>query len=203
MTFTNIAAFLSTALAIYCTYPYIRAILTGKTKPHQLSWLVFVIMNGIVLFSQYFSGGRGSVLISLVFFIGSAIVFLLSLQWGTRDTSRWDRLLFLFALATIVIWFFTKSNEVAIWLTLLIDLAATTMIILKIRTAPHSEDPYPWALAAAAYVFTCLTLVGKPVSILYVRPVYGLVCCGALVAGIYYFKRKATRRLARTSPLEV
>jgi hypothetical protein len=30
-----------------CTIPYIRSIINGKTKPHQLSWLVFSIMNGV------------------------------------------------------------------------------------------------------------------------------------------------------------
>lgn len=189
MNFINIAAFLSTALAIYCTVPYIQAILKGKTKPHQLSCLVFVIVDGIVLFSQYFSGGRESILISLIFFIGGLIIFLLSLKWGTRDSSKWDWLLFFFALSAIVIWCLTQSNEVAIWLTLLIDLAATAMIILKVKSEPHSEDPYPWVLAATAYVFSCLTLIGQPLGILYVRPAFGLIGNAALAAFIYFSRK--------------
>jgi len=98
MNFINISAFLSTVLGIYSTIPYVFAILKGKTKPHQLSWLVFVIMNGIVLFSQFLAGGRESILITLTFFIGSLIIFLLSLKYGVRESSRWDKTLFLFAL---------------------------------------------------------------------------------------------------------
>src|SRR5690348_18206691 len=41
------------SLGIYCEVPYVLAILNGKTKPHQFSWLVFVIMNGIVTLSQF------------------------------------------------------------------------------------------------------------------------------------------------------
>ncbi len=197
----SVSAFLSTALAIYCTVPYIQAILKKRTKPHQLSWLVFVIMNGIVFFSQYFAGGRASVLISLTFFVGSLIIFLLSLKYGIRDSSRWDRLLFVFTLYTIGIWYITKSNATAIWLTLIIDLAATTMTILKIKAEPNSEDPLPWTVAVVAYVFTILTLIGKPLSILYVRPFYGLIGDVALVAFIYFWKFKAKRRI-ETSPLE-
>jgi hypothetical protein len=200
--FTDVAAFLSTALAIYCTVPYIQAILKGKTKPHQLSWLVFVIVDGIVLFSQYLSGGRESILISLTFFIGGVIIFLLSLKWGTRDSSKWDWFLFLFALSAIVIWCWTRSNDVAIWLTLLIDLAASAMIILKVKSEPHSEDPYPWVLAAAAYVFSCLTLVGQPLGILYVRPAFGLISNAAL-AGFIYLSRKRMARSVEISPLEL
>src|SRR5258706_8638907 len=202
MHFTAIAAFLSTTLAIYCTIPYIQAILKKKTKPHQLSWLVFVIMNGIVFFSQYFAGGRASVLISLAFFIGSFIIFLLSLKFGIRNSSKWDKSLFAFALCTIIIWYLTKSNTVAIWLTLLIDLAATTMTILKIKAEPHSEDPLPWTIASVAYVFTILTLVGQPLNILYVRPLYGLLGDIALVIFIYIWRAKAPTK-PQTSPLEI
>lgn len=188
MKLTDIAAIISTILGIYASVPYILSILNGKTKPHQLSWLVFVIMNGIVFFSQYFIGGRGSVLITLTFFIGSAIIFLLSLKFGVRDSSKWDRLLFSFAIFTIIIWVLTKSNAVAIWLTVLIDLAATSMIILKVKATPQSEDPYPWVIGTIAYVFTLLTLVDKPLSILYVRPLYGLIGDAAIVGFIYFWR---------------
>ena len=201
MNLVTISAFLSTALAIYCTFPYIDAIVKGKTKPHQLTWLVFVIMNGIVLFSQYFSGGRESILISLIFFIGSLIILLLSLKYGLHDSSRWDRFLFLFALITIVIWYITRSNATAIWLTLIIDLAATSMTILKIKAQPYSEDPTAWSIASVAYIFTILTLWGKPLSILYVRPLYGLLGDVALVAFIYLWRKKSKKRI-ETSPLE-
>lgn len=103
VTLVDTAALLSTVLAISCIAPYVRAVLNGRTKPHQLSWLVLVIMNGIVCLSQYLEGARESVLISFAFFTSSAIIFILSLTRGTRDTSRWDRLLFVFASITIVL----------------------------------------------------------------------------------------------------
>lgn len=195
--------FISTAIAVYCTIPYIIAVIKRQTVPHQLSWLVFVIMNGIVLFSQYLEGGRQSILIALTFFIGSLIVFLMSLKYGTRDTSKWDKALFCFALATIVVWLLTKSNVLAIWLTVLIDVAATSMMILKLRTQPNSEAPLPWILAILAYVFACLSLIGTSSTILYVRPVFGgFVCNGALLIAIYYY-RKRGKASSDISPAEL
>ena len=152
-------------------------------------------MNGIVFFSQFFAGGRASVLISLTFFIGSSIIFLLSLKYGVRDSSKWDRGLFAFALGVIVIWFLTKNNALAIWLTILIDLSSTTMMVLKIKADPSSEDPLPWFIGGIAYVFTCLTLVGQPVSILYVRPMYGLFIDMFTVAVIYFWRGKAAKKI--------
>jgi len=203
MEFAKVAGFLSTILAMYCVVPYVLAIIKGKTKPHQLSWFVSAIMNGIAFFSQYFSGGRQSTLISLIFFIGSTIILLLSLKYGVRDTSKWDRLLFGLALLTIVIWLITRRNDVAIWLTLVIDIFATGMIALKVRAEPHSEAPLPWALAAIAYVFALLSLAGARLSILYVRPTYGLVCNFTLMMTIYYYRRKKRASPVEVSPAEI
>lgn len=191
--FSDAMGIVAGVIGAYSSVPYITAILKGRTKPHQFSWLVFVIMNGIVLLSQFLEGARGSVVITLTFFLGSLIVYILSLKYGVRDSSRWDRALLLFALGAIAIWIMTRSNATAIWLTLLIDLAATAMILLKIRAQPKSEDPKPWILGTIAYIFTCLALVGVPFGILYVRPFYGLVCDAALVFAIYYFLRKSKK----------
>ena len=189
MKLTNIFAVLSTAFAIYATFPYISAVLKKKTKPHQFTWLVFFIMNGIVFLSQYLAGARASVLISLTFFIGSFFILLLSFKYGVRDSSKFDRVLFIFAICTIGIWLLSKNNAFAIWLTVLIDISATTMMVLKIKSDPNSEDPYPWLIGTIAYIFTCLTLISQPLSILYVRPVYGLVVDGGLVIFIHYWRK--------------
>lgn len=188
MDLIKIAGIISLLLGAYSVIPYILSILKGKTKPHQFSWLVFVIMNVIVFISQFLEGARESILITFTFVVGSSIIFLLSLKYGVRESSRWDRILFTFALFTIALWVLTKNNALAIWLTLLIDVAATTMIVLKVRAQPYSEDPKPWLIATFAYVFSCITLIGQPLGIIYVRPLYGLICDAILVGFIYLWK---------------
>jgi len=198
MNLRTIAAVLSTVLAIYACIPYAISIVKGRTKPHQLSFLVFTIMSGISAVSQLLAGGRGSVLISFVFFFGSGSSLALSFKYGIRESSRYDKLLFGLALTTIVVWYLTKSNDIAIWLTALIDVFATTMIILKIRAQPHTEAPYPWFVATLAYIFTCLTIFGKPLSILYVRPIYGFLSEAAVLAAILVFRKKSVQKTTIT-----
>jgi hypothetical protein len=150
-------------------------------------------MNGIIFLSQYLKGGRASVLIALVFFISSFIDFLLSLRYGIRNTSSWDRLLFILSLLTIVIWALTKNPSVAIWLTVVIDIFATSMMLLKIKKHPDSEAAFPWVIASIAYVFSIMSLANKSLGILYVRPIYGLLSDALTVGCVFYFLRKGLK----------
>jgi len=185
---------ISTVLAIYCTIPYMVSIVKGETKPHQFTWLIFTIMNGIVMVSQFLEGARASVIISVIFFLGSFLETLLAFKYGVRDSSRYDRFLFGCALATIVLWAFTRNNALAIWLTVLIDVFATTMLVLKIKRHPGSEPFWLWFIATVAFVFTCLSLADKPFGVLYVRPVYGVLSDVAVLAAILYYHPKRGRK---------
>lgn len=183
----------SIVLAVLSAIPYIRSVLNGRTVPHQLTWLVFTIMNTMVLVSQFLEGGRESILISLVFTLGSATVLVLSWFKGTRGTSRFDLFLFGFAMFAMVAWALSRSNALAIWLTLIIDIAATAMTVLKVQAQPRSEDPLPWAIGTLAYVCSCLTLVGLPLGILYVRPIYGLLSEFAVVAAVFLYRPRISK----------
>ena len=187
--FINLAAALSVILSFYAVIPYLISIIHGKTKPHQLSWIIFTIMNGIIFLSQYLAGGRRSVLIALVAFIDNLAIVILSFRYGVRETSRWDKILFTAALVTILVWILTDSNATAIWLTVLIDIAASTILILKIRRYPESENLQAWSVVTVAYLCSTLTLSGKPLGILYVRPVYGFISDGAYAVAILYYRR--------------
>jgi hypothetical protein len=188
--FVAVCGFLSTAIAIYVTVPYILSIVRGQTKPHQLTWLIWTIMNAVVLTSQFLEGARASILITAVWFVTAAIELGLSFKYGVRDSSRYDRLLFIISLLIIVVWVLTRNNVLAIWLTVLIDIPATAMLVLKIKKLPDSEPLWLWNIATVAYVFACLSLADKPLGILYVRPTYGLLSELAVVLAIIYFRPK-------------
>jgi hypothetical protein len=186
--FVFVCGLLSTACALVTGLPYMRSIVRGKTQPHQYTWLVWAIMNAIVVVSQVLSGGLASVLVYMVYFVYSVINFVLALKYGVRDSSRFDRLLLGLSLATIVVWALTKSNLWAIWLSVLIDVCATGMLVLKIRTLPGTEPLRLWIISTMAFVFSCLTLAGKPFGILYIRPLYGVVSTAAIVVAILIYK---------------
>jgi hypothetical protein len=185
--FSDVCGVLSIGFSVLSGAPYLYSIIKGKTKPHQLTWIVYTIVNGVVVVSQYLEGARNSVLISEFYFVYCAIVVFLSIKYGVRNTSKYDRILFAMSIATLVVWAFTKNNDLAIWLTAVIDTLATAMLMLKVHLHPKSEALTPWITGTVAYVFSCLSLAGRPLGILYVRPTYGLLCDLAIALSVFIY----------------
>lgn len=166
-------------------------IIRGETKPQQYAWLVFAIMDFVIVVSQYLEGATLSILAYIIFTLYSSIIFGLSLKFGVRDSSRYDRILLACSIVTIIVWITTKNNLVAIWATVFIDVFATTMLILKIKRLPNSEPFHLWFIGTMAMVFSCLTLINKPFGTLYIRPLYGVLSDVAILVAIVYFNHTA------------
>lgn len=186
-----IGAGLAALLAFISALTYIQTIRSGKTKPHQFSMTLFFILAGMIFFSQLLAGGRESIMTSGVFMIMNLIIVVMAWRNGVRGSSRFDLLLLISALVTLVLWSITRWHEVAIILTVLVDLCATTMVVLKVRRVANSEAAWPWVANVLSWVFSLISLVGKPLSILYVWPIYGVLCCLVVVAAIYLPKHPA------------
>jgi hypothetical protein len=179
------AALISTVLACYCWVPYVRSVLRGDTRPHRLSWTVFLMMDAMVVGAQVLAGGRLSVLVSAVGFLFAAVITALAFWTHPAGpppkNGLADWTLFAGAVVAMGAWALTRSNTLAVWLTVAVDLFATAMIVMKVHREPGSEAVKPWAIGTAAYAFSCITLASVHPGILYVRPVYGLVADAALV----------------------
>jgi hypothetical protein len=182
---------LSAIGGVYVGVPYVLSILSGKTKPHQFTWIIFSLVNGIIVVSQYIAGARLSDLIYLAFFIESLSYVALSFKYGVRNTSKYDLALFSLALLTIILWITTRNNLIAIFLSIAIDTLATTMLILKVHRYPGSEPLWLWGIGTISVTFNCLSLLVHPLGVIYIRPLYSFISDLAVVAAIYAFRPKS------------
>ncbi len=182
------AGVISVILALSASIPYVLSTVRGKTKPHQLTWIVFAIMGTILAVSQYLEGARASVLISVAFVISDLVIIALSFKYGVRNTSKYDKLLFTLCLVAIAAWIVTQNNALAILLVVLIDILAVSMMLLKIKAQPDSEAVFPWLVASLAWLFGCLALANTEFGIVYVWPFYVLLSDLAIIGAIYFFR---------------
>ncbi len=162
---------LSGILPAIATFPYIRDILKGKTRPHSGSFLIWAVLGSIAFFTQLAEGATFSLFFPAVDTFATLTIFLLSLKYGFGKLKKYEIGSLVVAGIGLVIWFFTKQPLTALLIAVGIDAIGTMMTVIKTYHDPHSETFSAWLLNSLAGLFAALA-VGKLDFALLVYPLY-------------------------------
>lgn len=169
--------------------PYIIDILKKKTKPERASWFIWLVLSSIAFFSQLAEGADWSLILTGADAFAIACIFLLSLQRGSGGFTKKD----IFALAAsavgLCLWYFTQHAYYAIFITLLIDMTATVLTVIKTYEDYTSETMSMWLLDAIAGILSTIS-VGEMNFILLIYPFCFFLFNLAVVIAILLGKRK-------------
>ncbi len=149
----DILGLIAVAINITSCLNYTRYILKGRIKPHALTWLVWLIISGIISFAQWKQGagaGAWAVQIGTLFCF---TFFFLSLFKGEKNITKTDWVAFTSALAIIPIWYFTKNALFAVILATLIDACAYYPTVRKAWFRPYEEDFIMYGADVLKWVF--------------------------------------------------
>jgi len=192
---------ISVALAVIGYGYYIRNTLTGHTRPHALTWLVWSLLNTFVFFEQTISGAGAGAWVTLTAGFANFFIFLLALRFGERTITRFDWVCIALVVGMLLFW--TRFQDPAITV-----LFATTIFVLgllpTIRKAaknPHEETATEYAMASikfflalfALQTFTFATAF-YPLSIAVVNGAFWMYL---LIARHRYGPRKPIKKPAR------
>ncbi len=125
-------------IALSCI-PYIRDILLLKTKPQRATWFIWAVLLSIAFFAQLSKGGTWSLITTGADWLGVVIIFLLSIKHGVGGTSKLDRAALVSAGLGLILWYLTNEPLVALVITILIDLIAGMLTIIKTYKEPETE----------------------------------------------------------------
>ncbi len=153
---------IAAVLSIVGYIPYIRDIITKKTKPHAFTWVVWTAVAFIVGFAQLAAGaGWGAIHNIVVGFVCLVIVFF-ALRNKDKDIRKIDVVFFIGALAAIPLWLATKDPLYSIILLTAIDLAAVIPTVRKTWRHPSSETLSSYVIAGIKYFISlgALTVYG-------------------------------------------
>lgn len=180
-------------LAIVITFmafvPYIRGILSGRTKPHLFSWLIWGITTLVVFFAQLDAeGGIGAWPIGVSGVITVYIAFLSYVKRGDITITRLDRLFFSAALLSIPCWYFTSNPLWAVILLTTIDLLGFGPTIRKAYDRPYEESVLFIFLFFLRNTFALLALESYSLTTV-LFPLSISVICLFLVVLITYRRR--------------
>ncbi len=164
---------------ILSSFPYIRDILARKTKPHRGSFLIWLVLDLIALFSQLAKGATWSLTLPGVDAIGVGLIFILSIRYGVGGLNRLDVTGLALAGLGLVLWYFTKQPLTALLIIIAVDGIGLVMTFLKTYDAPYSETLSSWAIVALGGILAAFA-VGQLNPPLLLWPIYIFLSCGAM-----------------------
>lgn len=147
---------------------YIWTIFRKRTKPHMLTWIVWVIITGVVFAAQCSqNAGAGSWALGLGF-AGCSLIAVISLFHGEKRITWGDKIAFAGGLATIPLWYFTKNPLWSVILATAIDGFAFYPTFRKSWLKPYEESTPLYTLDAARLLISLFAIENLTLtSILY------------------------------------
>jgi hypothetical protein len=127
-------------IVIIGTVPYLRDILSRKTKPSRATWGLLTALLLITVFVQgeLDTGWARALTISEVIACGS--VFLLSLKYGVGGTDRTDKICYLIWAFMVICWLVLDKPLLALHFAVLADLVALIPTFIKSWKTPKEES---------------------------------------------------------------
>lgn len=159
MNIKSVYALISTLINILAFMPYLRDVWKRKTKPHEFTWLIWCVTQGITV-AALLHGGIGIVGV-IPLSIGAllaAFIFLLSLRDGEKNITRSDILALSVALAAMVVWWLLDNPLLSVVMVTAIDVVGYIPTFRKSYVNPWSETVSSWGLFSLSNVFAILAL---------------------------------------------
>jgi hypothetical protein len=183
------------AVAIVLTFaafvPYIRAIISGTTKPHVFSWVIWGATTFAVFLAQLEGeGGVGAWPIGVSGIITLFIAFLAYVKRSDITITKTDRLFFVSALSSLPLWYLTSDPLWAVVILTTVDVLGFGPTIRKAYRFPHSESVLFFALFAARNLLVIMALESYSVTTV-LFPAAIAAACMLLMAMLTY-RRRAT-----------
>ena len=144
-------AIVAAGLAIVGNVPYVVDVFKGKVKPHVYSWFAWSIVSCVVLFGQIVKGAGIGALPTAASEMFTILIFLLSLRYGFKRPTRWDKIFLALALLGIIPWILTKDPTLSVIIVVAIDALAFIPTLCKTWHEPKTENSFLYAMNVARH----------------------------------------------------
>lgn len=146
-------------LTFVAFYPYIRAILKGKTRPHVFSWFIWAAVTFTVATAQLAGGaGVGAWPIAVSGLITGGVALLALSKSADTSIHRADWIFLALAATSLPLWLLTNDPLAAVLILTSTDLLGFGPSIRKAWTLPHEENALFFTLGAIRNGFVVLAL---------------------------------------------
>ncbi len=141
LSYKDILSALAIALTVAAFIPYIRAIVTGTTRPHVFSWVIWGATTGVVFLAQLEAeGGVGAWPIGVSAAITLYVAVLAYVKRADLSITTTDWLFFIAALSALPFWYFTSDPLWAVVILTTVDVLGFGPTVKKLYHFPYSES---------------------------------------------------------------
>ena len=174
-------------LALIDVIPYIVDIIKGKSKPHIVSWLTWTLLLIIGTSAAFAAHQTRSALLTLGDTIGTGLVLIIGLKYGTAKYSLFDGMCQLAAILGLVFWLIFNSPAIAVIAVVSIDLIGSIPTIKHSWIKPEEETWQSFIIMTIASLLTVISLSVLSVTSL-TYPIY-LLLSNLIIALIVVYRR--------------
>jgi len=128
--------------------PYLKDTLTGKTKPHVISWFLWALVSFIAFGLQWSKGAGAGSYANFAMGLICLVLFILSFKNGTKGVKTVDIISFVMAILAIILWLMVNQPVWSIILVILIDALSFVPTFVKSWSKPQQETLFTWVLSA-------------------------------------------------------
>lgn len=149
---------IATVMAFVSYIPYIRNMLSGKTKPHAFSWLVWGTLTAIAFVGQVSEGAGPGAWVTGFTACVSFFIFVTALRTGEKDIAKSDWLSLVGAGIAMLLWWATSDPLIAVILITLIDALGFFPTFRKSYHKPYEETAITFAISGLKFVIAIIAL---------------------------------------------
>lgn len=158
MHFEIIISLITIVLAFVAYIPYVRDILSGKTKPHTFTWLVWALAVSISAGLQIVGGAGVGAWPTITMAVVSIIIFIVSIKKGSKEITKLDVVFFILALISLFLWIVVDQPVWSVILVVTTDILGFAPTIRKSWNAPYSETLSTYEVTAVRHGLSILAL---------------------------------------------
>lgn len=178
------------AVAIILTFiaflPYIRSILSGKTRPHVFSWIIWGSTTFIVFLAQLADhGGLGAWPIGVSGIITIYVAVLAFIKKADNTITHSDWLFLIAALSSLPFWYLTSDPLWAVLILTTIDVIGFGPTLRKAYTFPFEEQATFYLIFAIRNTFAIAALEHFSLTTILFPAATGLACLLLITMLIY------------------
>lgn len=190
VTYKELLSAVAIALTFIASAPYIYSILTGETKPHVFSWVIWGSTTFVVFLAQLQGkGGAGAWPIGVSGVITIFIAMLAYVKRGDVTITKTDWAFLFTAMSSLPLWYATSDPLWAVVILTTVDVLGFGPTFRKAYYQPHSEPLNFYALFAIRNLFVIMALEHYSLTTVLFPAVLGLTC--VLIIALLVYRRQA------------